>query len=186
MRVSVRKGEQLPADTVNDSVVRDWLGGDEPVLLLDLKGAPSLPESVKRYLSTADAQRARKTYKCQNRSPWYAVPDVTIPDGFLTYLNGRSASLVANPARCVCTNSIHAVRLKPNVSISAMQRAWNHPLCQLSCELEGHPLGGGLLKLEPGEVARTRLPLQGFDISKAQERQIEEATHFMRRWRHYE
>ncbi len=67
-----------------------------------------------------------------------------------------------------------------------MQRAWNHPLCQLSCELEGHPLGGGLLKLEPGEVARTRLPFERFQISKLQEQQIQEATTYMRRWRHYE
>jgi adenine-specific DNA-methyltransferase len=186
LRVSVRKGEQLPVDSVNDAAVRRWLGDDEPVLLLDLKGAPSLPDSVKRYLATADAQRARKTYKCQNRSPWYAVPDVTVPDAFLTYLNGRSASLVANQARCVCTNSIHAVRLKPSVSLPAMQREWSHPLCQLSCELEGLPLGGGMLKLEPGEAARTRLPVQGLDISKHQHQQLEEAILYMRRWRHYE
>jgi len=185
LRVSVRKGEQLPPDTVNDSVVRRWLGDDEPVLLLDLKGAASLPDSVKRYLSTADAERARKTYKCQNRSPWYAVPDVTVPNAFLTYMNGRSASLVANHARCVCTNSIHAVRLKSKVSVPALQRAWSHPLCQLSCELEGHPLGGGLLKLEPGEVARTRLPVEGLDLSRRQQQQIDEAILYLRRWRHY-
>jgi hypothetical protein len=27
-------------------------------------------------------------------------------------------------------------------------------LTQLSCEIEGHPMGGGLLKLEPSEAAR--------------------------------
>src|SRR5207248_4373830 len=111
---------------------------------------------------------------------------VTIPDAFLTYLNGRNASLVANPARCVCTNSIHAVRLKSSASLSAMQRAWNHPLCQLSCEMEGHPLGGGLLKLEPGEVARTRLPVRNLSLSQSHEEEIKDGISFMQRWRHYE
>jgi adenine-specific DNA-methyltransferase len=186
LRVSVRKAEQLPSDTVSRSVVERWLAEDKPVLLLDLNGARSLPEPVKRYLSTEDAKRARQTYKCRNRKPWYAVPDVTVPDGFLTYMNGRSASLVANEARCVCTNSIHAVRLKTNLSLAAMQRGWGHPVCRLSCELEGHPLGGGMLKLEPGEIARTRLPVRALNLSVSHEEQINEGISFMQRWRHYD
>jgi len=182
----VRKAEQLSADTVSQAVVGHWLAEDEPVLLLDLNCAPSLPEPVKRYLSTEDGKRARQTYKCRNREPWYAVPDVTVPDAFLTYMNGRSVSLVANAARCVCTNSIHAVRLRTNTSLAAMQRAWQHPVCRLSCELEGHPLGGGMLKLEPGEVARTRLPVQNLYLSQRHEEQIKEGISFMQRWRHYE
>jgi len=186
LRVSVRKAEQLPADIVSHLVVERWLADDKPVLLLDLNGARSLPEPVKRYLSTEDAKRARQTYKCQNREPWYAVPDVTVPDGFLTYMNGRSASLVANAARCVCTNSIHAVQLRGTISIAAMQRAWRHPICRLSCELEGHPLGGGMLKLEPGEAARTRLPVRNMNLSQSHEEQINQGILFMQRWRHYE
>lgn len=186
LRVSVRKAEQLPNDTVSSSVVEQWLADDKSVLLLDLNCTGSLPEQVKRYLSTEDGERARRTYKCQNREPWYAVPDVTIPDGFLTYMSGRSASLVANAAGCVCTNSLHAVRLKAKVSLSVVQRGWRHPVCRLSCELEGHPLGGGMLKLEPGEVARTRLPLRNMNLSQSQEDQIEEGISLMQRWRHYE
>src|SRR5260370_11147414 len=53
LRVSVRKAGQLPADTVSRSVVERWLADDESVLLLDLNGARSVPEPVKRYLATA-------------------------------------------------------------------------------------------------------------------------------------
>ena len=66
-----------------------------------------------------------------------------------------------------------------------MQRAWQHPVCRLSCELEGHLLGGGMLKLEPGEVARTRLPVQNLTLSQRHEEQIKEGISFMQRWRHY-
>jgi hypothetical protein len=186
LRVAVRRSEQLPDEDVNEPVVRGWLDADDPVLLLDLSGEQGLSEPIHRYLSTADAQRARRTYKCRNRDPWYVVPDVRPPDAFLSYMSGRATALVANSAGCVCTNSVHAVRLKTALPVAKLQRAWRHPLCQLSCELEGHPLGGGMLKLEPGEAAQTRLPLGKLDLTESQSNLVLEAISTMRRWRHYE
>ena len=61
LRMSVRKGDQLPADAVTEGVVQGWIDGDEPVLLLDLNGKQALPDSVKRYLSSADGKRARQS-----------------------------------------------------------------------------------------------------------------------------
>jgi hypothetical protein len=184
-RVAVRRAEQLPTNDVNELTVRTWLDADEPVLLLDLSRETELPESVRRYLNTNDATVAQKTYKCSNRDPWYVVPDVRTPDAFLSYMSGESASLVANSAGCVCTNSVHAVRMKNGVTVAELQRGWKHPLAQLSCELEGHPLGGGMLKLEPGEAAHTRIPLAKRAVSKAERNELVEATRFMRQWRHY-
>ena len=185
LRVAVRRAEQLPETDVDAPIVRRWLDADEPVLLVDLSGERDLPEPARRYLATTDAERARQTYKCRNRDPWYVVPDVRVPDAFLSYMSGVRPTVVANSARCVCTNSVHAVRLRGEVSIQQIQRVWDHPLAQLSCELEGHPLGGGMLKLEPGEAAKTRLPLQKLDLSDSETEELQEATHLMRRWRHY-
>jgi hypothetical protein len=39
------------------------------------------------------------------------------------------------------------------------------PFVQLSCEIEGHPLGGGMLKLEPREASQIALP--GPDAGKS-------------------
>jgi tRNA1(Val) A37 N6-methylase TrmN6 len=185
LRVSVRRAEQLPDRDVNEPAVRGWLENDEPVLLVDLSNEPEVSEPVRRYLDSEPGQKARETYKCSNRQPWYVVPDVRVPDGFLTYMSGLRPAVVANSAKCVCTNSVHAVRLKGRVSIGQIQRAWSHPLAQLSCELEGHPLGGGMLKLEPGEAAQTRLPLKLFDLGETQRDELTEGVRFMRRWRHY-
>lgn len=185
LKVTVRRAEQLPADDVNDATVNEWLRTDEPVLLMDLRTEQKLPESVNRYLATADAEKARRTYKCRHRDPWYVVPDIRAPDAFLTYMSGEKPTLVANSAACVCTNSVHAVRLKNGASVAQLQRAWKHPLTQLSCELEGHPLGGGMLKLEPGEAARTRLPLSPLALSNGEIETLNESIRTMRRWRHY-
>lgn len=185
LRVAVRRSEQLPNKDVNGSVVKRWLESDEPVLLMDLRREHELADPMRRYLDSQDGQKARITYKCSSRKPWYVVPDVRTPDAFLTYMSGRSPSIVANSAKCVCTNSVHAVRLKGEVSVGQIQRAWSHPLAQLSCELEGHPLGGGMLKLEPGEAAKTRLPLTELALSQGEYDELTEGVYQMRRWRHY-
>lgn len=185
LKVAVRRAEQLPEKDVDTTTVRQWLDSDEPVLLIDLNGEAELPESARRYLATSDGARARQAYKCRNRDPWYAVPDVRVPDAFLSYMSGIRPSLVANSARCVCTNSVHAVRLKGRATISQLQKAWDHPLSRLSCEIEGHPLGGGMLKLEPGEAAKTRVPLRDLELTDGELGEVIEATNLLRRWRHY-
>jgi hypothetical protein len=185
LRVTVRKGEQLPERAVDQRTVRQWLANDEPVLLLNLRGVDPVPAAIRNYLETDAGKNAKATYKCRNRSPWYVVPDVKTPDAFLSYMSGLAPTLVANEARCACTNSVHAVRLRAGFDIADVQRAWQTPLCQLSCELEGHPLGGGMLKLEPGEAANIRLPLRGATPSRTDTVILEETLVEARRWRHY-
>jgi adenine-specific DNA-methyltransferase len=185
LRVSVRKAEQLPERAVDKASVRNWLANDEPVLLLNLRGVNPLPAPVSEYLETDAGRLAKNTYKCRNRRPWYAVPDVKVPDAFLSYMSGVSPNLVANEAQCVCSNSVHAVRLRPGIDISAVQKGWASPPCQLSCEIEGHPLGGGMLKLEPGEAANVRLPVVDLSLTKQEAETIEAAIRETRRWRHY-
>ena len=185
LRVAVRKGEQLPERRVDQQAVRGWIANDDPVLLLYLRGVDPLPPRVREYLDTDAGQHAKETYKCRNRKPWYVVPDVKTPDAFLSYMSGLTPTLVANEAGCVCTNSVHAVQFSPGFDIAAVQRAWGTPLCQLSCEIEGHPLGGGMLKLEPGEAANVRLPFSDTPMSKADAAILEETILEARRWRHY-
>jgi adenine-specific DNA-methyltransferase len=185
LRVSVRRGKQLPSVTVDTEVVARWLRDDEPVMLLDLKGVGKPPLSVTRYLDSEAGQRVRNAYKCRNRRPWYAVPDVRVPDAFLTYMSGRRPALVRNDAGCVCTNSVHGVSVRPGVDVDTLQSAWHHPLAELSCELEGHPLGGGMLKLEPREAANVAIPCGTLALTRAQLDVLTKATAHMRRWRNY-
>ena len=54
-----------------------------------------------------------------------------------------------------------------------------------SCEIEGHPLGGGMLKLEPREANQIVLPSPGA-LSRLNATTIKEAITIMRTWRHYD
>lgn len=183
LRAAVRNGRMLTAPAVTQATVRKWLTADKPVLLLTLTHGMSLPGAVTKYLESPAGYAARQTYKCRTRDPWYVVPDVQVPDAFLTYMSSNGPLLVANAAECVGTNSVHVVRLKRGVSLSWLLKAWHSPLRELSCEVEGHPLGGGVLKLEPREAARIVVG-RPENVREPDEKLFGDGLATLRSWRH--
>jgi adenine-specific DNA methylase len=181
---AVRSGRDLKGRAINDVTVRNWELRDEPHFLLRLTGTDTLPITVRNYLESSEGKLAQRAYKCKMRDPWYAVPDVKIPDAFLSYMSGEGPSLVANRAGCVATNAVHVIRLKRDCRLSAVQRSWKDPLTQLSCELEGHPLGGGMLKLEPREAGRILIRPTN-RLNAGEKRTVLEAIETLKMWRHY-
>ncbi len=144
----------------------DWTEGAEhgdAGFLLCLGDTPldNLPEGVRRYLEHGEAAGVHRAYKCRIRFPWYVVPHVREADAFLTSMSGSRPRLVANEAGVVAPNTLHVVRLRSHslVSKSALSALWQTSLTSLSVELEGHALGGGLLKLEPSEAKRVLVAL---------------------------
>lgn len=184
LHLTVRNGRALPSKTLTPNIVKSWIANDDPVLLLKLPKLGSVPAAVRRYLETDDGYEARQAYKCRVRSPWYSVPDVQVPDFFLSYMSGREASLVRNSASATCTNSVHSVRLKDKRLLGRLNDLWDTPFVQLSCELEGHPLGGGMLKLEPREASQVLLPAASL-LAELPGNALEDAISTMQQWRHY-
>ena len=183
LHTAVRNGRALTGSAVTTRTVEEWLGRDEPVLLLRIAMGMAIPASVRRYLDSDAGHEARRTYKCVNRHPWYVVPDVHVPDAFLSYMSGQSPSLVANQAGCVATNSVHTVRLKRRASLASLVRSWRSPLRELSCEIEGHPLGGGMLKIEPREASRIVIGSPP-DWTVADDKAARVGVSTLRNWRH--
>jgi hypothetical protein len=182
---SVRNGRALPARQITPATVRTWKKTDQQMLLLRLHRGDEVPLPVKRYLDSAAGRAAREAYKCRNRAPWYSVPDVQVPDFILTYMSGRAPQLVKNDAGVTCTNTVHSVKIKDPALAKKLLPSWNAPLVQLSCELEGHPLGGGMLKLEVREAARVLFPSPDLTLERAAATDVKESLAEMRRWRHY-
>jgi adenine-specific DNA methylase len=181
---TVRNGRALPAYRLTTSVVAKWRRDDEQMMLLRIPKGARVPAPVKRYLDSEAGHTARSAYKCRVRDPWYSVPDVQIPDFFLSYMSGRAASLVRNDAACTCTNSVHAVRLREGVEPTALRRSWESSFTNLSCEIEGHPLGGGMLKLEPREAGQIVFPAADA-VDRIDREMVNEAVFTLREWRHY-
>jgi hypothetical protein len=107
---------------------------------------------------------------------------VNVPDYFLSYMSSSKPNLVQNLAECSCTNSVHGVRLRHYSDGSLLRRRWRGPLTELSCEVEGHPLGGGMLKLEPGEAGN--IVLCKGSLTPEDSTAIQQGVRDLRRWRH--
>ena len=182
LRPSVRSNRVLTGSDISDEKVSIWTTEDRPFLLLDLPQKHVLPRSIIRYLDTQEGLQIRTRYKCRTREPWYCVPDVRVPDAFLSIMSSDGPRLVGNSARCVCTNSVHAVTLRNGLKVSNLVRKWKDPLTQLSCEVEGHHLGGGMLKVEPVE-ARNILIETGPATPLPDNSLLEEGVKIMRSWR---
>ena len=185
LQTTVRNVRAMPPAQINASTVRRWLREDRQMLLLHLRKNQELPGTVRAYLETERAKEVAARYKCRMRKPWYVVPDVKIPDFFLSYMSGRRVSLVRNSARCACTNSLHTVILKEKAALPRIRAAHRSPLFQLSCEIEGHPLGGGMLKLEPREACNVLIPSHSA-LASADERIVRAGIAALQAWRHYE
>ena len=182
---TVRNGRMLPDCTLSPDTIEEWRRSDDPMLLLRIPREARLPSPVTEYLDSERGRQARQTYKCRNRNPWYSVPDVRVPAFFLTYMSGVAPSLVKNSAEATCTNALHAVHPRNGSDGDRLHDAWDSTFVRLSCELEGHALGGGMLKLEPREAARVVVPSAGA-LSESVESGLRDAVRTLRSWRHYD
>jgi tRNA1(Val) A37 N6-methylase TrmN6 len=133
---------------------KDRRGKGEKVYLLALPptSAKELPSCVQAYLRDGESRGLQERYKCRVRQRWFAVPHVRIGDAFLSYMSGEQPLLVTNAAHLVAPNTVHILRFKQAFDPLSYAASWRSSLTRLSCELEGHALGGGLFKLEPSEA----------------------------------
>jgi adenine-specific DNA-methyltransferase len=118
-----------------------------------------LPRSVLSYLRHGRELGVPKRFKCRVRESWYSVPHIRVADAFLSYMSGHSPRLVKNRYDLVAPNTLHLVDFDKTKRPDAFLGGWYSSLTRLSCELEGHALGGGMLKLEPSEAEKVLIPI---------------------------
>ena len=169
----IRRSFALPEEVLARAVCRgaalrgavftneDWshaLDSGAAAYLLRLEGASRSP-GVRRYLEAGEQRGIPNRYKCRMRKPWFRVPNVYQADGLLTYMSGDWPRFVANDTDVFAPNTLHVVRMR-NAGYSARMLAvlWQTSIARLSAQLEGHAMGGGMLKLEPREAERILLP----------------------------
>lgn len=145
----------------------DWANDAEPKkwLLNITSNTPitHLPESLQLYLQQGLKKGILERFKVRDREPWYSVPHVKSGDAFLTYMSNGAPRLVHNTLGLPAPNSLHIVSLEEGlydkIDIKLLVVAWYTSLTFLSAEIEGHSLGGGMLKLEPGEAKKVLVAL---------------------------
>ncbi len=141
--------------------VADWRSGNESGTsgyLLRILPDSKLSEPVRKYIVEGAVKEVPLRYKCRVRKPWYSVPHVYWPEGFLTSMSGERPAVVVNEANVLAGNSLHILRsVREKCDPRSVAFSWLSSLTALSIEIEGHALGGGMLKLEPTEAERVIL-----------------------------
>ncbi len=165
----VRGGRNLSGLIFTKRDYRNLLNEGGSNLLLNLRNLEEpVPNSISEYILDGERNGVNDAYKCSMRKPWYVVPHIHASDGFLTYMSGKRARLVVNKMGAFATNTLHIVRLRDSTNLSMVELSisWLTSLTTLSTEIEGHSMGGGLLKLEPGEAQRTLVGVPDISDSK--------------------
>jgi adenine-specific DNA methylase len=143
---------------------RDWkamaAAGDRVHLLhLAPINGTKLSGALARYIRSGEGAEVNKGYKCSIRAPWYAVPSVWTPDGFLFRQIYDFPRAVLNKAGATSTDTIHRVTCKVDKPERVIANTYTW-LTAASAEIEGRSYGGGVLELEPTEAERLLMPAQ--------------------------
>jgi adenine-specific DNA-methyltransferase len=155
----VSRSVQLKGAQVGKSDWKAMASAGDRVHLLHLApiNGTKLSGSLARYIRFGEGAKVNKGYKCSIREPWYAVPSVWTPDGFLFRQIYDFPRMVLNRAGATSTDTIHRLTckgLKPE-RVIANTYTW---LTAASAEIEGRSYGGGVLELEPTEAERLLMP----------------------------
>lgn len=162
MRPALFRGRALTGLVWTEADWRRACGDGSAGLLLATEGADGAPApALAAYLAEGVERGVDRRYKTRRRRVWHRVTRATPAPLVLSAMSGGHPRLVVNAAGAAASNTFHLVRPSDEHAPEAVAAAWTTSLAALSCELEGHVLGGGMLKLEPSEAAAVRLPPPG-------------------------
>jgi adenine-specific DNA methylase len=166
---AIRRSTHLKGLWVRDEDLQILAENGSKFLLLSLDQVESkLPTSLQEYIQYGQEIGVPKARKCRDRRPWYVVPHTFVSPAFMPCMSAAWPRLVVNRSGYTCTNNILRVLWKEERSAEDWLRlalGTLSTLSQLSAELVGRSYGGGVLKLEPKELARLAVPLVPVEAS---------------------
>jgi adenine-specific DNA-methyltransferase len=147
--------ELLAAGDSLDSAARLRKVIDLPVDLDQLTAAER--EAVDDFLTWARRAKADRSFIATHRRAWWSV-GLRHPAPILcTYMARRAPAFVRNRAAARHLNIAHGLYPVQPLSDAALDAIARH-LDKTVCMSAGRVYAGGLVKFEPGEVARLRIP----------------------------
>ena len=120
------------------------------------------PESVRRYLAHGEELEVPQRYICKNRHPWYVGERRAPADVLFTLFNRENPRFVLNEARVLIVNVLHGLSVTLGLSRESQRLkallAWLNSDAGREGLRQAGGVYGGMLKAEPGELSRMRVP----------------------------
>ncbi|OBK51958.1 class I SAM-dependent methyltransferase [Mycobacterium kubicae] len=125
--------------------------------LLNAPPEPSDP-ALLAHIASGEQAGVQQGYKCSVRTPWWRTPSLWVPDLFLLRQIHRAPRLTVNAAAATSTDTVHRVRVKPEVEPTALAAVFHNSATFAFAEILGRSYGGGILELEPAEAEQLPIP----------------------------
>jgi tRNA1(Val) A37 N6-methylase TrmN6 len=143
----------------------EWRDADDEVWLLychdeenELIERQDIDDSgVVEYLGYGEEQGANEGYLVEKRNPWYRVEKRDPSPILVTYMSKSGFRFIRNQARVVSLNNLHNISFpdgreyRPK-EVNALLAYLNSDIVNKIVERSGREYGGGLHKIEPGEL----------------------------------
>ena len=121
--------------------------------------------NARRYIEHGADLRLYERFNCRARRPWYGVEPVQPADFFTTYMARDRARIVRNLVGARCMTSLLNVWAKPGLDPDVLRPMLEDPANAVLLREFGRTYGGGLGKIEPGDlVALPVRPPDGVEI----------------------
>jgi hypothetical protein len=155
----VSRSIQLKGARLSKTEWKALAAAGDRVYLLDLAphNGGKLPAALSRYIRSGETKGVHAGFKCSIRTPWYAVPSIWNPDGFLFRQIYDFPRMVLNQAGATSTDTIHRLSCKTGKPERVIANTYTW-MTAASAEIEGRSYGGGVLELEPTEAERLLMP----------------------------
>ncbi|MEO7494613.1 MAG: class I SAM-dependent methyltransferase [Massilia sp.] len=154
------RSEHCPGVIYDDSVhlANGEKGYPSNFLMFGKTAVKDLPRSVRRYITSGEADELHTRYKCRIRTPWYAVPSVYSTEIGMLKRAHNFPRLILNTAGAYTTDTAYRIR-SLGTAPEKLVYCFINSLTALTAELEGRHYGGGVLELVPSEIEKLLIPL---------------------------
>lgn len=119
-----------------------------------------MTDEQKAYIQWGEEKGFNKNYKCRIRPRWYHVSQTWCADAFLIRQAHLYPRMILNEEKALVTDTLHKVRFLDGIDGRQVVAAFLNTYTFALSETLGRSYGGGVLTFEPGEMRRTRIPMQ--------------------------
>lgn len=153
----LRNAKDVFSTGYNKTIFDKLKNKNKKVFLLDFNDKELL-DSAKKYIYDIEVLGLHKGYKLQNRTKWYNIPNMNVPDMFMLRRAGEDVRLISNDIRAMSTDNFHHIFLKEDHSNEELLVLSYTSIYRLSIDLASRSYGGGALEILSGDFNKLRVP----------------------------